>query len=51
MPTERVEHRPPSTREELEQMDTAELERLVASGREQRLRAVQGVPASAGTEG
>jgi hypothetical protein len=51
MPTERVEHRPPSTLEELEQMDTAELERLVARGRERRLQAVRAVPGPAGTEG
>jgi hypothetical protein len=51
MPTERVEHRPPSTLEELEQMDTAELERLVARGREQRLQAIRAVPGPAGTEG
>jgi hypothetical protein len=51
MPTERVEHRPPSTLQELEQMDTAELERLVARGRERRLRAARAVPGTAGAEG
>jgi hypothetical protein len=51
MRTERVEHRPPTTLEELEQMDTAELERLVARGREQRLRTVRAVPETAGAEG
>ena len=50
-PTERVEHRPPSTREELEQMDTAELERPVGRGREERLQAVRAVPGPAGTDG
>ncbi len=50
MPTERVEHRPPSTLQELEQMDTAELERLVARGRERRLRALEVVPGTAGAE-
>jgi hypothetical protein len=39
-PTERVEHRVPSSLDELEQMSTEELERLVAQGREQRSRAV-----------
>ena len=39
-PTERVEHRVPSSLDELEQMSTEELERLVAWGRERRLRAV-----------
>lgn len=38
MPTERVEHRKPSSMEELEQMDTAQLEALVAAGRKRRLR-------------
>ena len=39
MPTERVEHRVPSSVEELEQMDDEQLERLVAEGRAQRLAA------------
>jgi hypothetical protein len=39
MPTERVEHRVPSSLEELEQMDTAQLEALVAEERRQRLAA------------
>lgn len=51
MPTERVEQRPPSTLEELEQMDTAELARLVARGRERRLRALEVVPGTPGAEG
>jgi hypothetical protein len=51
MPTERVEHRPPSTLTELQEMDTAALEALVARGREQRLRAVRAVPGTAGTQG
>jgi hypothetical protein len=51
MPTERVEHRPPSTLHELEKMDTAELERLVARGRERRLRAVGAVPGTTEAEG
>jgi hypothetical protein len=40
MPQERVEHTTPSTLEELEQMDTAQLEALVAAGRKRRLEAV-----------
>jgi hypothetical protein len=51
MPTERVEHRPPSTLQDLEKMDTAELERLVARGRERRLRAVRDVPGTIGAAG
>ena len=51
MPTERVEHRPPSTLQELDEMDTAELERLVARGRERRLQGLQAVPGTAGAEG
>jgi hypothetical protein len=51
MPTERVEHRPPSTLQELKEMDTAELERLVATGRERRLRAARAVPGPAGADG
>jgi hypothetical protein len=39
-PTERVEHRLPTGPEELEQMDEAQLERLVAQGRQARLHAV-----------
>jgi hypothetical protein len=48
MPTERVEHRLPAGLEELERMDEAELERLVARGRERRrLQLVESaVPAS-----
>ena len=51
MPTERVEHRPPSTLQDLAKMDTAELERLVARGRERRLRAAQAVLGTPGAEG
>jgi hypothetical protein len=40
MPTERVEHRKPGSLEELEQMDTAQLEALVAEGRRKRLAAM-----------
>jgi hypothetical protein len=40
-PTERVEVRAPSTLMDLEQMDTASLERLVAEGRARRLRLVE----------
>jgi hypothetical protein len=40
MPTERVEHRLPAGLEELEAMDEAQLERLVANGPERRLQAV-----------
>jgi hypothetical protein len=40
MPTERVEHRLPARLEELDAMDEAQLERLVATGRGRRLRAV-----------
>jgi hypothetical protein len=41
MPTERVEHRTPSTRQELEELSTEQLAMLVAEGRERRrLRAV-----------
>jgi hypothetical protein len=39
MPQERVQHTTPSTFEELEQMDTAALQELVAKGRERRLAA------------
>jgi hypothetical protein len=45
-PTERVEHRRPSSLEELEAMETSELERLVAEGRRKRIQAqgLQAVP-------
>ena len=49
MPTERVEHRKPGSLEELEQMDTAELEALVAEGRRKRLDAFRSLPPSAST--
>lgn len=39
MPQERV-HTTPSTFEELEQMETAQLEQLVAAGRKRRLEAL-----------
>jgi hypothetical protein len=51
MPTERVEHRRPSDLEELQEMDSEQLERLVAQGREQRLQALRVLPRPAGTEG
>jgi hypothetical protein len=41
MPTERVEHGTPATLDDLDRMDTAALEALVARGRERRLRLVQ----------
>ena len=41
MPTERVEVRDPSTLEDLEQMDTAALQALVAQGRQRRLQLVK----------
>jgi hypothetical protein len=44
MPTERVEHRKPGSLEELEQMDTAQLEQLVAAGRKRRLQALPDPP-------
>jgi hypothetical protein len=44
MPTERVEHRKPGSLEELEQMDTAQLEALVAAGRKRRLEALAETP-------
>ena len=50
-PTERVEHRAPTSLEDIESMSTAELERLVARGRERRLQAVRAVPGAAGAEG
>jgi len=37
--------------EELDEMDTAELECLVARGRERRFRAVRDVPGPVGAEG
>jgi hypothetical protein len=40
-PTERVEHPTPSSFEELEQMDTEQLEALVARGRQRRLALVR----------
>ena len=43
-PTERVEHKHPSSLEEIEQMDEGELERLVARGRQRRLQGLQPVP-------
>lgn len=52
MPQERVQHTTPSTLEELERMDTAQLEALVAEGRRKRLEAVPSPPsvASPGNE-
>jgi hypothetical protein len=43
-PTERVEYKYPSSIEELEQMDEADLERLVHEGRQQRLQRLEPVP-------
>jgi hypothetical protein len=40
MPQERVQRTTPSTLEELDQMDTAQLEALVAEGRRKRLAAM-----------
>lgn len=40
MPTERLEHRTPGSREELEQLETAQLEALVAERRRARMHAV-----------
>jgi hypothetical protein len=44
MPAERVEYREPGSLEELERMDTAQLEALVAAGRKRRLQALQDLP-------
>jgi hypothetical protein len=44
MPTERVEHKYPSSVDELDDMSEEELERLVAEGRRQRLQALGPVP-------
>jgi hypothetical protein len=41
MPTDRVEVRAPSTLEDLDQMDTAQLQALVAEGRQRRLQLVK----------
>jgi hypothetical protein len=41
MPTERVEHHRPTTLSDLEQMDTAQLQALVAHGRQRRLALVK----------
>ena len=43
-PTERVEHRVPSTIEELETLSNEDLERIVAKGRQRRLQRLQVVP-------
>jgi hypothetical protein len=43
-PTERVEHKHPSSVDELEQMDEEQLARLVAEGRQRRLEGLQAVP-------
>jgi hypothetical protein len=50
MPTERVQHRTPSSLEEQEQMDTAELEALVAEGRRKRLNALSLPPTRSETD-
>jgi hypothetical protein len=49
MPTERVEQRIPGSLEELERMDTAQLEQLVAEGRRKRLEAVSPPPSGVST--
>jgi hypothetical protein len=41
MPRERVEHRVPTSLDEIEQMSTEELVALVARGREQRLEPLE----------
>jgi hypothetical protein len=41
MPRERVEHRVPTSVDEIEQMSTEELVALVARGREQRLELLE----------
>jgi hypothetical protein len=51
MPTERVEHRPPSTLQDLEKMHTAELERLVAEGRAKRLQRLESERLREGVDG
>jgi hypothetical protein len=50
MPQERVQPTTPSTLEELEQMDTAQLEAPVAEGRKKRLEAVA-PPSSVASKG
>jgi len=50
MPQERVQHTTPSTFEELEQMETAQLEALVAEGRRKRLKALSLLPTRSGTD-
>jgi hypothetical protein len=43
-PTDRVEHKYPSSIDELEQLSEEELERLVAQGRQRRLQGLRAVP-------
>jgi len=43
-PSERVDHRVSGSLEELETLDTAQLEQLVAAGRKRRLEAVPEPP-------
>jgi hypothetical protein len=50
MPTERVEVKAPSSLDDLENMDTATLERMVAEGRQRRLRLVQEAEQRAGAQ-
>ena|SRR5215207_5706567 len=50
MPTEPVEHRVPGSLDELEQMDTAQLEALVAEGRRKRLNSLSLPPTSTATD-
>jgi hypothetical protein len=47
-PTERVEHKYPSSIDELEQMDEEQLARLVAEGRQRRLQGLQAVAEASG---
>jgi hypothetical protein len=51
MPTERVEHRPPRTIEDIQAMDTEELRRLVAEGRAERLQRLESERLVNGDEG
>jgi hypothetical protein len=46
-PTERIEHKTPSSMEELDELSTEELERIVREGRARRL----GLPAASEMEG
>jgi hypothetical protein len=50
-PTERVEHRAPTSLEDIESMSTEELERLVARGRARRLQRLESERLGGGNEG